>query len=79
MFRGITNDRFVEVGRHYVTLWMQAEYVAGEPRIGAPEEMSDVGWFRLIDLPQPLFLSLRNLVHDEGAPNGIFATLGEGT
>jgi 8-oxo-dGTP diphosphatase len=75
VFRGITNDCFVEESRHYVTLWIQAEHVSGEARIGAPEEMSEAGWFRLDTLPKPLFLSLRNLVDDRCAPAGIFAAI----
>ncbi len=67
-FIGITNDIFAEATRHYVTLWMRGEYRSGTPSIRAPYEMSAVDWFRLDNLPQPLFLSLQNLVDGNSHP-----------
>jgi 8-oxo-dGTP diphosphatase len=60
-FRGITNDVFPS-GRHYVTIWMEGEYLRGEPTVKALDEVSSVGWFRWDDLPRPLFLPLDNLL-----------------
>jgi 8-oxo-dGTP diphosphatase len=71
-FRGVTNDLFLGDSRHYVTLWIQALYVSGEPMLGAPDEMSEAGWFRLDALPSPLFLSLGNLIDNHCSPPGIF-------
>ena len=61
-FRAVTNDVFPSEGKHYVTLWLEAEYRVGEPLIGAPDEMTSVGWFRWDHLPTPLFIPLENLV-----------------
>jgi len=61
-FRAVTNDVFEDDGKHYVTLWMEGRYRAGEPVIGAAYEMSEVGWFRWNRLPTPLFLPFRNLL-----------------
>ena len=61
-FRAITNDIFETEGKHYITIWMEGRYVAGEARVNAAYEMSEVGWFSWDALPQPLFLSLRNLL-----------------
>ncbi len=61
-FRGITNDVFDDEGRHYVTLWFQAEHLSGEPAVAAPYEMSEVGWFDWDALPAPLFKPLQNLL-----------------
>ena len=61
-FRAITNDIFETEGKHYITIWMEGQYVAGEARVNAAYEMSEVGWFSWDALPQPLFLSLRNLL-----------------
>jgi 8-oxo-dGTP diphosphatase len=61
-FRAITNDIFAESGKHYITVWMQGEYDSGEPCINAPYEIAEVGWFTWDALPQPLFLSLVNLL-----------------
>ncbi|NLX11789.1 MAG: NUDIX domain-containing protein [Chloroflexi bacterium] len=61
-FRCITNDIFAESGKHYITLWMQGDYDSGEARINAPYEVAEVGWFAWDALPEPLFLSLANLL-----------------
>jgi len=60
-FRAVTNDVFPG-GRHYVTIWMEGEYLGGEPTARALDEVSSVGWFRWKDLPRPLFLPLANLL-----------------
>jgi 8-oxo-dGTP diphosphatase len=62
-FIAVTEDRFEESGRHYVTIWMAAEAPDGEPRVAAPEEMDEIAWFRHDALPTPLFQSLANLIH----------------
>ena len=67
-FRAITHDDFADSGKHYITIWMQGRFVAGRPAIKAPYEMSAVDWFPLDALPQPLFLSLRNLVEGQSYP-----------
>lgn len=61
-FRCITNDIFEKEHKHYITLWFQAAYVAGEAKLKAPDEESEVGWFALDALPQPLFLPLQHLI-----------------
>ena len=61
-FRAVTNDFFVPEDKHYITLWMEAEYLKGQPIVAAPYEISDFGWFSLNELPTPLFLPLQNLL-----------------
>jgi 8-oxo-dGTP diphosphatase len=61
-FRAITNDIFVESGKHYITVWMQGDYDSGEPCINAPYEVAEVGWFAWESLPEPRFLPLVNLL-----------------
>lgn len=61
-FRCVTNDIFEKDQKHYITLWFQANYVAGEAKLKAPDEESEVGWFALDALPQPLFLPLQHLI-----------------
>lgn len=58
----ITNDVFSELQRHYITLWMLAEWRGGEPAIAAPDEADAIAWFVHDQLPDPLFLCLRNLL-----------------
>jgi 8-oxo-dGTP diphosphatase len=61
-FIGLTNDVFESEGKHYVTIWMEARYAGGEAKINSPREMTEVGWFPLSALPEPLFLPVANLI-----------------
>lgn len=61
-FVGVTNDVFENAGKHWVTLWFEAEHVRGEAYVRAADELSEVGWFPEDDLPEPLFLPLRNFL-----------------
>jgi 8-oxo-dGTP diphosphatase len=54
-FLAVTNDIFETEGKHYVTIWMAAEYESGSAFVSAPEESSEVGWFDQSALPEPLF------------------------
>lgn len=67
-FRAVTNDVMEDDGRHYVTVWMQGDYLAGKPRVAAEHEMSEVSWFRWDALPRPLFKCLENLIRERGYP-----------
>lgn len=58
----LTNDVFVAEEKHYITLWMEGVYDAGQAVVNAAHEMTDVGWFSWGDLPNPLFLPLQNLL-----------------
>jgi 8-oxo-dGTP diphosphatase len=67
-FIAITNDIFESPGKHYITIWMQAEYRSGEPKISAEYEVAQLGWFRWDKLPEPLFLPLKNLLEGKSYP-----------
>ena len=67
-FLAITNDCFTATAKHYITIWMQGDHRSGTPAVNAPYEMSAVDWFALDNLPQPLFLPLRNLVDGNSRP-----------
>ena len=69
-FRGVTNDIFDSEHKHYITIWFKAEYLSGEPKVAAPDEMSEVGWFEWDNLPSPLFLPLKNLLEGKSYPSG---------
>lgn len=72
-FVAVTNDIFKESGKHYITLWMQADHLSGEPRIAAECEVAQVGWFNWESLPSPLFIPLENLVNQKSyPPDGFF-------
>ena len=67
-FRVITNDLFEKEQKHYITVWVDAEYVSGEPAVKAREEESEVGWFSWDALPEPLFLPLQHLLEGKTYP-----------
>jgi 8-oxo-dGTP diphosphatase len=62
MFVGLTSDVFAPEGKHYVTLWFEAEWVSGGASAVAEDELSEVRWFPEDRLPQPLFLPLQNFL-----------------
>jgi 8-oxo-dGTP diphosphatase len=68
-FRTMTNDVFEEDKRHYVTIWMEAKYVSGEPKLQAPEEEVEIGWFTWDSLPRPLYLPFRHLLEGQTYPS----------
>jgi 8-oxo-dGTP diphosphatase len=67
-FRAVTNDVFVQQGKHYITIWMDGKSTSGEPTIAAENEVAEIGWFAWNALPQPLFLSLENLLKENSYP-----------
>ena len=68
-FLAVTNDVMPADDRHYVTVWMRCDHAGGEPRVAAAHEMSEVRWFPVDALPEPLFTSLANLT--SGAAHGL--------
>jgi 8-oxo-dGTP diphosphatase len=67
-FFAVTNDIFEAEGKHYVTIWMSADYERGSAFVAAPEESSDVGWFDQSELPEPLFVPFQNLISGKHYP-----------
>lgn len=59
-----TNDIFEKEGKHYVTLFVVASSVSGEPQVTEPDKCKQWKWCRLDDLPEPLFLPLINLLKE---------------
>ena len=56
-----TNDVFVSEGKHYITLFVLAQSVSGEPQLREPAKCSAWQWFRWLELPKPLFQPLASL------------------
>jgi 8-oxo-dGTP diphosphatase len=57
-----TNDVFTEEQKHYVTLFVVADLVAGEVEVREPEKCERWEWFEWNSLPRPLFLPIENLL-----------------
>ena len=67
-FRAVTNDVFEENGKHYLTIWMEGISTSNDPMIAAEDEVAEIGWFAWNSLPNPLFLSLDNLIKANSYP-----------
>ncbi len=46
-------------GKHYVDVSFTAEIVSGEPAVMDSDRISEIGWYPLDDLPEPLFEPVR--------------------
>lgn len=64
-FGAVTNDNFVEEGKHYVTVWMISDWKNGEPRITEPDKCLKQEWRSFDNLPSPLFLPWNQLLTSE--------------
>ncbi len=60
-FGTATNDIFQAEKKHYITIFMLADYDSGEVKIMEPEKCERWEWFEWDNLPQPLFLPIQNL------------------
>jgi 8-oxo-dGTP diphosphatase len=62
-FGVVTNDIFEQEQKHYITIIMIADIVEGEEaQLKEPDKCEKWEWFKWGELPEPLFLSERNLV-----------------
>jgi len=57
-----TNDVFEKEAKHYVTLFVIAEYASGKAKVMEPEKCEKWAWFEWNSLPEPLFLPIQNLL-----------------
>jgi 8-oxo-dGTP diphosphatase len=60
-FGPYTNDFFVEEGKHYVTLFVLADYESGEPQVEEPLKCEKWEWSPWPPKRKPLFLPIQNL------------------
>ncbi len=61
-FGPYTNDIFVQEQKHYVTLYVIADYKAGQLTVCEPEKCEKWDWFDWNLMPEPLFLPIQNLL-----------------
>ena len=57
-----TNDMFKEERKHFVTLFVIADYESGVVEVREREKCHRWDWFEWERLPQPLFLPIQNLL-----------------
>src|SRR3989338_2191569 len=67
-FLCITNDIFEKENKHYITIFVSADYVSGEARIMEKDKSTGIGWFDLDKLPKPLFIPTKNMVENKCFP-----------
>jgi 8-oxo-dGTP diphosphatase len=63
-----TNDIHKKEGKHYVTLFLVADYAYGKPKVMEPDRCEKWGWFEWKKLPRPLFLPNKNLLKQKFNP-----------
>ena len=54
-FLAATNDIFKHEHKHYVSIWLEADWAANEPSIQEPDRLAALSWHTFKDLPAPLF------------------------
>ncbi len=63
-----TNDIFKQENKHYVTLFVIAEYDSGKVKIMEPDKCEKWEWRRWDNLPTPLFIPIQNLLKQNYNP-----------
>lgn len=61
-FAAFTNDLFEDSRKHYITIYMVCDYQSGKVRNVEPEKSGEWYWFSWDELPEPLFLPIKNLL-----------------
>ncbi len=64
-FGALTNDRFYDDEKHYVTIWMIGDWKSGEGEILEPDKYIEQRWVDFDSLPEPLSLWWDNLRSSE--------------
>lgn len=67
-FASTTNDHYLKEKKHYITVYMKAEYKSGEPKGIEKDKCEKWEWFSWRNLPTPLFLPIRNLLKQNFKP-----------
>lgn len=70
-FVTITNDVFKTENKHYVTVFMSADYDFGEVTLTEPDKFEKWDWFDWNNLPEPLFSPILTLIKQGFTPLNI--------
>lgn len=60
-FFAVTNDYMENDKKHYITIFMKANYISGEPEIKEPKKCVGWSWYSWDDLPNPLLCTSLNI------------------
>lgn len=66
-FLAITNDFFESEGKHYITIFLKSDYESGEAK-PTDDKSTETKWFSLSELPENLFLPLKNFLNRNSYP-----------
>jgi ADP-ribose pyrophosphatase YjhB (NUDIX family) len=61
-FLCLSEQRLETDRQHWLSVIYLAQDFSGEPRLTEPDKLSDMGWFSLTDLPQPLSAFARDAI-----------------
>ena len=51
----VTNDLFENDQKHYITLWVESDWVSGKESVTEPDKLIQLAWRDFASLPSPLF------------------------
>ncbi len=54
-FVAATNDIFPKDDKHYISIWVNCDWVANKPKVMEPDKLISFEWHTFKDLPSPLF------------------------
>lgn len=60
----VTDHILIDEKQHWVSPTFLGIIISGEPKINEPEKCSEIGWFFLSQLPQPLMTVSKNNVNE---------------
>lgn len=60
-FLTATNDVFKSENKHYITIFMIADWAGGQAKVLEPDKCLSIGWFTYDTMPTNIFLPLINL------------------
>ena len=64
-FGALTNDYFKDQAKHYISIWMIADYDSGEPSVKEPNKFINPRWVSFDAIPKPLFHPWKQLLKSE--------------
>ncbi len=57
-----TNDMFTDSDLHYITIFVTSKAKSYDAKIMEPDKCTEIGWFYWNNLPEPLFLPIKNYI-----------------
>jgi len=67
-FGAATNDIFEKERKHYITIFMLADWKSGEPKVMEPDKCGGWIWVDWDQAPKPRFLPIENLLKTDFRP-----------